>query len=231
MDCIELPPLPQLQGAGWCHWRIQRQIHGQSNGAARRQLRHAAGTHPSHLPQFLLPARPLAVYRSATGTTLMTEQDNSVQLRSDVREGRGRQPRSTPSKYLYDARGSELFEQITRLKEYYVTRADLALHRNCLPEISDRVGPQAHIIELGSGAGTKTRLLLQGLNQPRAYTPIEISAAALEQSAKALAEAFPNLLRSEEHTSELQSRGHLVCRLLLEKKNITSRRCGLSARL
>ncbi|HLS05343.1 MAG TPA: L-histidine N(alpha)-methyltransferase [Wenzhouxiangella sp.] len=124
----------------------------------------------------------------------MTEQDNSVQLRSDVLEGLGRQPRSTPSKYLYDARGSELFEQITRLKEYYVTRADLALHRNCLPEISDRVGPQAHIIELGSGAGTKTRLLLQGLNQPRAYTPIEISAAALEQSAKALAEAFPNLL-------------------------------------
>jgi len=124
----------------------------------------------------------------------MSEQDNSVQLRSDVLEGLGRQPRSTPSKYLYDARGSELFEQITRLKEYYVTRADLALHRKCLPEISSRVGPQAHIIELGSGAGTKTRLLLQSLDKPRAYTPIEISAAALEQSAEALAEAFPDLL-------------------------------------
>ena len=123
----------------------------------------------------------------------MTEQDNSVQLRSDVLEGLGRQPRSTPSKYLYDARGSELFEQITRLKEYYVTRADLALHRAHISDISARIGADAHVIELGSGAGVKTRLLLEALEHPRAYTPIDISAAALSAATSELERAFPHI--------------------------------------
>lgn len=114
-------------------------------------------------------------------------------FRRDVLAGLSARPRKLSLKYLYDARGSELFEQITRQPEYYLTRADLALHEQHLPEIAARIGRQAHIIELGSGAGTKTRLLLSSLDQPAAYTPIEISAAALEQSARTLQALFPGL--------------------------------------
>jgi L-histidine Nalpha-methyltransferase len=102
-------------------------------------------------------------------------------------------PRSLPCKYLYDARGSELFEAICQTEEYYVTRADLALHELHIGEISERIGPQAHIIEFGAGAGIKTRKLLAGLDRPRAYTPIEISAAALTLSARELKLAFPEI--------------------------------------
>lgn len=102
-------------------------------------------------------------------------------------------PRSLPCKYLYDAHGSKLFEQICETEDYYVTRADLALHEAHLAEIAELIGPGAHIIEFGSGAGVKTRKLLAGLDQPRAYTPIEISIAALERSARELRAAFPDI--------------------------------------
>jgi len=98
-----------------------------------------------------------------------------------------------PCKYLYDERGSALFEQICETDDYYVTRADLALHEAHLDEIVAAIGPRAHIIELGSGAGIKIRHLLDAAERPRAYTAIEISAEALEQSLAALRERFPAL--------------------------------------
>ena len=98
-----------------------------------------------------------------------------------------------PCKYLYDAKGSELFEAICDTEDYYVTRADLALHETHIADISELVGPDAHVIEFGSGAGVKTRKLLAGLDQPRAYTPIEISIAALRASARELEAAFPDI--------------------------------------
>lgn len=114
-------------------------------------------------------------------------------FRADVLAGLAARPRSIPCKYLYDARGSSLFEAICSTEEYYVTRADLALHEAHLPEIARRIGAGAHVVEFGSGAGVKTRLLLDSLERPRAYTPIEISAEALSQSVSALEEAFPDL--------------------------------------
>jgi dimethylhistidine N-methyltransferase len=111
----------------------------------------------------------------------------------DALEGLSRNPRSLPCKYLYDARGSELFESICETEDYYVTRADLALHEAHLDEMSGLIGPAAHIIEFGSGAGVKTRKLLAALDSPRAYTPIEISASALQDSAADLALTFPEL--------------------------------------
>lgn len=123
----------------------------------------------------------------------MTGTIPADQFRIDVVAGLSAPQKSIPCKYLYDARGSDLFEKICRTEEYYVTRADLALHQSHLPEISDRIGPGAHIIEFGSGAGLKTRRLLASLRSPRAYTPIEISAAALETSLRELAESFPDL--------------------------------------
>lgn len=119
-----------------------------------------------------------------------TETD---QFRADVVAGLAAVPRAIPCKYLYDARGSSLFEAICATDEYYVTRADLALHETHLPEIARRIGPDAHVIEFGSGAGIKTRRLLEALQSPRAYTPIEISAEALDRSANALEKIFPDI--------------------------------------
>ncbi len=121
----------------------------------------------------------------------MNRTDESRQFLSEVIAGLQSKNRSIPCKYLYDARGSALFEAICRTEDYYVTRADLALHERHLPEISDRIGPDAHIIEFGSGSGIKTRRLLESLETPRAYTPIEISATALESSVKDLRRDLP----------------------------------------
>ena len=123
----------------------------------------------------------------------MTSRSALKQFEQDVINGLSRIPRELPCKYLYDTRGSDLFERICETDDYYVTRADLALHEAHLAEISDMIGPQAHVIELGSGAGVKTRKLLAGLENPRAYTPIEISAAALSASARELESAFPEI--------------------------------------
>ncbi|HSH27323.1 MAG TPA: L-histidine N(alpha)-methyltransferase, partial [Wenzhouxiangella sp.] len=114
-------------------------------------------------------------------------------FRKDALAGLSADPPSIPCKYLYDAKGSELFERICLTPEYYVTRADLAVHERHIAEIAAMIGPCAHVIELGSGAGIKTRQLLASLETPRAYTPIEISAAALAQSTKDLTAAFPDI--------------------------------------
>lgn len=98
-----------------------------------------------------------------------------------------------PSKYLYDELGSMLFEAICVTPEYYVTRADLEILNKYLPDISRAIGPHAHVIEFGSGAGVKTSRLLDSLEQPTAYSPIEISAAVLEASAAHLRHQFPKL--------------------------------------
>lgn len=111
----------------------------------------------------------------------------------DALAGLGQRPRTLPCKYLYDERGSALFEQICDTDEYYVTRADLALHRSHLDAIARAVGPEAHLIEFGSGAGIKIRLLLRACTQVRAYTPIEISGEALDASVGELAAEFPDL--------------------------------------
>jgi dimethylhistidine N-methyltransferase len=98
-----------------------------------------------------------------------------------------------PCKLLYDARGAELFEQICTLDEYYLTRSELALLEASLPAISAIVGPDARVIEPGSGAGRKTRLLLAALAKPAGYVPIDVSAEQLDDNARALRCEFPAL--------------------------------------
>ena len=115
------------------------------------------------------------------------------QFLNDALAGLAASPKTLPCKYFYDARGSALFEAICESPEYYVTRADLALHEAHIGEISDRIGPGAHVIEFGSGSGVKTRKLLASLRQPRAYTPIEISTAALNGSARKLTRDFGDI--------------------------------------
>jgi L-histidine Nalpha-methyltransferase len=114
-------------------------------------------------------------------------------ITGDVLAGLSRLPKRLPSKYFYDKRGSELFEEITRQPEYYLTRIELALLEASAAEIRDVVGPRAHVVEYGSGSGRKTRILLDALDDPVAYTPIEISRTALLASVERLDREFDDI--------------------------------------
>ncbi len=130
----------------------------------------------------------------------MTQADQMIDLspetaevRAAVLEGLTAARKTLPCKLLYDERGSQLFEQICAAPEYYPTRTELAIMRDHVGAMADTVGPQAAIIEYGSGSSTKSRLLLEHLHDPAAYIPIEISREILRQSAESLRHAFPGL--------------------------------------
>ncbi len=114
-------------------------------------------------------------------------------FRDAVLQGLSLQQKSVPSRFFYDARGSELFERITELPEYYPTRTEIGLLNSCGPEIGNLLPPGAAVVEFGSGSSRKTELLLRALERPAAYIPIEISAAALYPAARRIAQAFPGL--------------------------------------
>ena len=111
----------------------------------------------------------------------------------DVLAGLSRSPKSIPSKYFYDAEGSRLFEAITRLPEYYPTRTETALLTQIAPEVAGRIPPGGALVEFGSGASVKTRLLLDAAPHLARYVPIDISPAALEQAAETIRLAYPRL--------------------------------------
>lgn len=96
-------------------------------------------------------------------------------------------------KYLYDERGSELFDEICALPEYYATRTELGLLRAAGPDLAAIVGPRAEVVELGAGSSMKARLLLDCLERPARYLPVDISATYLAQQAAAVADAYPNV--------------------------------------
>ena len=114
-------------------------------------------------------------------------------FRDDVLEGLSRPDKAVPPKWLYDERGSALFEAITDLPEYYPTRTETALLRDTAAEVSAFLPAGAALVEFGSGSSTKTPLLLAAAPQLAAYAPIDISADALEPAARAIAEQFPAL--------------------------------------
>ncbi|HLZ31793.1 MAG TPA: L-histidine N(alpha)-methyltransferase [Chloroflexota bacterium] len=98
-----------------------------------------------------------------------------------------------PCKLLYDTIGSQLFEQICALDEYYPTRAELRIMRAAAAQMAERIGPECLLIEYGSGSSTKTPLLLDQLERPVAYMPIDISREVLQDSAAAIASRYPGL--------------------------------------
>lgn len=112
------------------------------------------------------------------------------QFHSDVIDGLTKSPKELPCKYFYDERGSVLFTKICHTDEYYVTRTETALMEDILPEVADMVGANATIIEFGSGEGKKIRRLLESLDNPAAYVPIDISAEILNRSAAELKAQF-----------------------------------------
>jgi dimethylhistidine N-methyltransferase len=113
-------------------------------------------------------------------------------FRHDVLAGLAGPIRAIPARWLYDRRGSELFEAITGLPEYYLTRADAALLAARSGDVARIVGPGRAVVEFGSGSSAKTPLLLRAV-APAAYVPIDISGEFLRNAADALAEAFPDL--------------------------------------
>jgi dimethylhistidine N-methyltransferase len=113
-------------------------------------------------------------------------------FRDDVLAGLAQPIRAVPARWLYDRRGSELFEEITRLPEYYLTRADTALLEAHCGEVAEIVGEGSAVVEFGAGSATKTPILLRRV-RPSAYVPIDISADFLRDSAEALAAEFPDL--------------------------------------
>ncbi|HUJ86323.1 MAG TPA: L-histidine N(alpha)-methyltransferase [Burkholderiales bacterium] len=108
----------------------------------------------------------------------------------DVISGLSQPHKALPPKYLYDAEGSRLFERICRLREYYLTRTELALTRRHLREILRFAGERCELIEYGSGESVKTRMLIEHL-RPLRYVPVEISEASLREAAARLAREFP----------------------------------------
>lgn len=98
-----------------------------------------------------------------------------------------------PARYFYDQKGSELFEDITYLDEYYPTRTEIGLFERFGAEMGEALGEGIALIELGSGSSRKTPLILKHLNKPAAYVPVDISEEFLALSAQALAKDFPHL--------------------------------------
>jgi dimethylhistidine N-methyltransferase len=116
-----------------------------------------------------------------------------AEFHADVVAGLSRRPRRLPCKYFYDERGSQLFDRICELDEYYLTRTELAIMREYAPEMATTIGHGASLIELGSGSSVKTQLLLDALVDPASYVPVDISRHHLQKSAARLARVYPAL--------------------------------------
>lgn len=111
----------------------------------------------------------------------------------DVKEGLRKSQKQLPAKYFYDEHGSKLFEQITQLDEYYLTRAEKEILKENISDISKRIGSNTMLIELGSGSSKKTRLLLDRLSDLAAYVPVDISEKYLLKVVSRLRIDYPHI--------------------------------------
>jgi L-histidine Nalpha-methyltransferase len=125
-------------------------------------------------------------------TRTLPEDATDAALRADVRHGLTAAPKTLPPKWFYDARGSELFERITELPEYYPTRAEREILTGRSGEIAAVTGART-LVELGSGSSEKTRYLIDALTELRVYVPVDVSESALTQAGQALVEERPGL--------------------------------------
>ncbi|VTU29705.1 Histidine-specific methyltransferase EgtD [Variovorax sp. PBS-H4] len=134
-----------------------------------------------------IPAISLHAFRSAQRAAPLSD------FGRELFEGLSRSPRSISPKFFYDAAGSQLFDRICELPEYYPTRTEMRILTECAPEIAAQIGPHAEVVEFGAGSLTKVRLLLDALQAPRRYVPIDISGEHLEGAAQRLRADYPHL--------------------------------------
>lgn len=140
-----------------------------------------------------------------SGANLRLPEDRSVSqeapgqlgdrtaLWAEVSRGLAARPRRLPSKLLYDGPGSDLFEEITQLEEYYLTRVEQGIFEACLPRVAALVGPGARVVEYGSGSGRKTRRLLDALDDPAALVAVDIAQDQLLGFAERVGRTHPDL--------------------------------------
>ena len=128
------------------------------------------------------------------GLTLVDRDDDGVDraFRADVLDGLSQTQKAVPARWLYDDAGSQLFEDITQVVEYYPTRAETQILANRGDEFAQLIGPGRAVVEFGSGSSVKTPLLLEAI-QPAAYVPLDIAGDFLRASAADLSAKFPGL--------------------------------------
>jgi len=114
-------------------------------------------------------------------------------FRADVASGLSQRQKTLPSRWLYDDHGCKIFEEITQLDEYYPTRTETAILRDRAREIADFCGEKAVLLEYGAGAGIKTEILIDALDRPRLYVPIDIAGDFLDGTVVRMRQRFPDL--------------------------------------
>jgi L-histidine Nalpha-methyltransferase len=126
----------------------------------------------------------------------LVKRDPLAGLAEDVRNGLAAQPKRFLPKYFYDELGSQLFEAICLLPEYYLTRAENEIFQRYAGEIADSVNGQVTLVEMGSGSASKTRLIIEALLRRQSsllFMPVDISASAIESSSRILLQSYPRL--------------------------------------
>lgn len=119
------------------------------------------------------------------------DASTSTRFLDDVLHGLAQSPKTLPCKYLYDAKGSRLFDRICTLDAYYPTRTEQAITTDNADAITKRIGTGAMLVEYGSGSSVKTRTLLDHADDLVAYVPVDISAEHLEKTARELRTRYP----------------------------------------
>jgi dimethylhistidine N-methyltransferase len=130
---------------------------------------------------------------SATAALKRELQDEASDFSDALLEGLRAESKHISCKYFYDSEGSRLFEKISALPEYYLTRTELSLLSRHANEFANLIGAEAEIVEFGAGSSNKIRILLDSLHRPRAYIPIDISGPYLKSVARALEADYPEL--------------------------------------
>jgi len=198
-------------------------LHG---GSHRSRLRARGGRGDADSATPGPPAKPAPEIARALRRYELVSADGERSLESfaqAVAAGLSQRPRSLPCRFLYDARGSELFEDICELDDYYPTRAERSILLQRADELAARFDERASLVELGSGSASKTQLLIEAFLRRQGelvFVPIDISRAALEESARRLLDDHPTLrIRAVEgeyeRGLELIRRGSREPRLLL----------------
>jgi L-histidine Nalpha-methyltransferase len=131
--------------------------------------------------------------RPLGAAAVLDREPASADFLTEILAGLSNEPRTLPCKFFYDERGAALFQKICGLPEYYITRTELEILRLRGSEMADSLGAQIELIGLGTGAGTKTQILLEELKEPAVYVPIDISKEQLQKSTTRFHEIFPQL--------------------------------------
>lgn len=134
-----------------------------------------------------------AARKTGSDAPLDAGKPADLEFARELLRGLRQAEKSIPCRFLYDQRGSELFEQITELPEYYPTRTETKILKSCVNEIRSATPTGSLLIEFGSGSSTKTEILLAALDRLAGYVPIDISPSALEEARERLSDRFPEL--------------------------------------